>query len=175
MKIIIVGAGITGLAAANRLREIREDKNIDINFTMLEGSTHIGGNITTFKKNELLIEEGPDSFITSKPYGLNLCNRLRIGDELIPTSEINRRTLIYINGKLSPIPQGFILLAPTQFIPFLASPILSIYGKVRTILEIFIPQGKNISDESLYSFIKRRFGKELFENVAIHPQVRWWG
>lgn len=166
MRIIIVGAGISGLAAANRLSELGKEKSININFNVLESSDHPGGNICTIKEDGFLIEEGPDSFITSKPYGLNLCNRLGIGDEVIPTSEINRKTLIFLNRKLTPIPEGFILLAPTRIKPFIVSPILSFSGKMRAMLEIFIPRSNSGDEESLYSFIKRRFGRELFENIA---------
>ena len=166
MKIIIVGAGISGLAAANRLLELGKEKNIDISFKILESTGHIGGNISTIRENGLLIEEGPDSFITSKPYALNLCNRLGISGELLTTSDTNRKTLIYLNGRLTPIPEGFILLAPTHIKPFLFSPVLSFSGKIRVLLEIFIPRSNSNNEESLYSFIKRRFGQELFENIA---------
>lgn len=166
MKIIIVGGGITGLAAANRLRELKEENNIDIDFKIIESSNRLGGNISTLNHDNLLIEEGPDSFITAKPYALSLCKRLNIENELIHTSQSNRNTLVYLNGNLTPIPEGFILLSPTKIMPFITSPILSIYGRIRALLEIFIPKSKNVGDESLQSFVTRRFGKELFENMA---------
>jgi len=166
MDIIVIGGGITGLAAANRLVELSDERKIEFNIKILESTNRLGGNISTLIKDNLLIEEGPDSFITSKPYALKLCKRLGIESELIPTSESNRKTLVYLNGKLISIPEGFILLSPTKILPFIASPILSIYGKLRALLELFIPKSKNVGDESLQSFVTRRFGKELFENIA---------
>lgn len=166
MKILIVGAGISGLAAANRLLELGKEKQRDIEITVLESSRHPGGNISTIKHEGMLIEEGPDSFITSKPYALNLCNRLGLNEEIIPTSGTNRKTLIYLNGQLTPLPEGFILLAPTRIGSFISSPVLSPLGKLRALLEVFIPKSDDRSDESLHTFIKRRFGNELFENIA---------
>jgi len=166
MDILIIGGGITGLAAAHRLIELNDENNFELNLKLLESSPRLGGNISTLTQDNLLIEEGPDSFITAKPHGLNLCKRLGIEDELIPTSEKNRKTLIYLNGRLLALPEGFILLSPTKILPFITSPILSFYGKIRVLLELLIPKSKNVGDESLKSFVTRRFGKELFENVA---------
>jgi len=166
MDILIVGGGITGLAAAHRLIELNDENNFEVNFKLLESSPRLGGNISTLTQDNLLIEEGPDSFITAKPHGLNLCKRLGIENELIPTSEKNRKTLIYLNGRLVALPEGFILLSPTKILPFITSPILSFYGKIRVLLELLIPKSKNVGDESLKSFVTRRFGKELFENIA---------
>lgn len=166
MDILIVGGGITGLAAAHRLIELNDENNFEVNFKLLESSPRLGGNISTLTQDNLLIEEGPDSFITTKPHGLNLCKRLGIENELIPTSEKNRKTLIYLNKRLVALPEGFILLSPTKILPFITSPILSFYGKIRVLLELLIPKSKNVGDESLESFVTRRFGKELFENIA---------
>ncbi|MEE9238124.1 MAG: protoporphyrinogen oxidase, partial [Thermodesulfobacteriota bacterium] len=166
MDILIVGGGITGLAAAHRLIELNDENNFEVNLKLLESSPRLGGNISTLTQDNLLIEEGPDSFITAKPHGLNLCKRLGIENELIPTSEKNRKTLIYLNGRLVALPEGFILLSPTKILPFITSPILSFYGKIRVLLELLIPKSKNVGDESLKSFVTRRFGKELFENIA---------
>jgi oxygen-dependent protoporphyrinogen oxidase len=159
MDILIIGGGITGLAAAHRLIELNDENNFELNLKLLESSPRLGGNISTLTQDNLLIEEGPDSFITAKPHGLNLCKRLGIEDELIPTSEKNRKTLIYLNGRL-------VALSPTKILPFITSPILSFYGKIRVLLELLIPKSKNVGDESLKSFVTRRFGKELFENIA---------
>jgi len=166
MDILVIGGGITGLAAAHRIIELNDEYNFDINLKILESSGRLGGNISTITQKNLLIEEGPDSFITAKSYALNLCKRLGIESELIPTSQKNRKTLIYLNKRLIALPEGFILLSPTKILPFITSPILSFYGKIRALLELLIPKSKNVGDESLQSFVTRRFGKELFENIA---------
>ncbi len=166
MDIIVIGGGITGLAAAHRLVELKDENNLDIKLQLLENSPWLGGNISTFKKDGLLIEEGPDSFITAKPYALNLCKRLGLQKELISTSENNRRTLIYLNKRLTELPEGFILLSPTRILPFITSPILSLQGKLRALMELVIPKTSGNEDESLESFVTRRFGKEMFENIA---------
>jgi oxygen-dependent protoporphyrinogen oxidase len=166
MKIIVIGGGITGLAAAHRLLELKDENKSEINLKILDSSPRLGGNISTLIQNNLLIEEGPDSFITAKPHALNLCKRLGLENDLIPTSEKNRNTLIYLNRRLVSLPEGFILLSPTKILPFITSPILSFSGKIRALLELFIPKSTKTTDESLQSFVTRRFGKELFENIA---------
>ena len=65
MDILIVGGGITGLAAAHRLIELNDENNFEVNFKLLESSPRLGGNISTLTQDNLLIEEGPDSFITA--------------------------------------------------------------------------------------------------------------
>ncbi|NIT14075.1 MAG: protoporphyrinogen oxidase, partial [Candidatus Dadabacteria bacterium] len=166
MEIIVIGGGITGLAATHRLLELKDEYNTDLKITLLESSPRVGGNISTFTKDGLLIEEGPDSFITSKPYALGLCKRLGLENEIISTSENSRRTLIYLNKRLMELPEGFILLSPTKILPFISSPILSLKGKFRVLLELFIPKKTNKEDDSLEAFVTRRFGRELHENIA---------
>ncbi|NIX14715.1 MAG: protoporphyrinogen oxidase [Candidatus Dadabacteria bacterium] len=166
MKIIVIGGGITGLAATHRLIELSKENDLNIKIELIESSPRVGGNISTLKKDDLLIEEGPDSFITSKPYALNVCKRLDLEKELISTRDSNRRTLIYLNKSLIELPEGFILLSPTRILPFITSPVLSLKGKLRALMELVIPKNSGIEDESLESFVTRRFGKEMFENIA---------
>lgn len=166
MEVLIIGGGITGLAAANRLKELNDSYDIDLKFKILESSGRIGGNISTIRHDDLLIEEGPDSFLTAKPQALDLCNRLGMESEIMGTSEINRKTLIYLDGRLVELPEGFILLSPTKILPFITSPIMSLSGKLRVLAEMFIPAANSQNDESLKSFITRRFGMELYENIA---------
>src|SRR5574341_2386497 len=87
MRIIVIGGGITGLSAAHRLVELRLEKNLPLEFTLLEGSGRLGGAIATRHTGGFLIEEGPDSFITTKPWALSLCRRIGLEPKLIPTND----------------------------------------------------------------------------------------
>ncbi len=78
MRIVVIGGGITGLAAAHRLIELREEKNLPLEILLLEASDRLGGNISTRWQDGFLIEEGPDAFISQKPWALNLSRRLGI-------------------------------------------------------------------------------------------------
>ena len=78
-RVVVVGGGIAGLAAAHRLTELQNDNALDLEVALLEGSTRLGGAIATEQVGDFLVEAGPDSFITEKPWALRLCERLGLG------------------------------------------------------------------------------------------------
>ncbi len=166
MKIVIVGSGISGLAAAFSI--LKSDSSADL--TILEADQRVGGIISTRMESGCVIEEGPDSFLTTKPWALDLCRSLNLEDQILQTNESNRRALIAIDGQLQPLPEGFMLLAPTRLYPFLESKILSVGGKIMGILEAFKPPLDCDTDETLKSFAVRRFGQEMFEKI-VQPMV----
>ena len=170
MRIAIIGGGITGLSAANRLMELSSGSNSPLEVLLFEGANKLGGVISTKRACDFLIEEGPDSFITTKPWALNLSRRLGLEPELIPTNEENRRTYVVKRGRLIYVPDGFLMLAPTRLLSFLKSPLFTWRGKLRTALETVLPRRSGQSDESLASFVTRRFGREVLD-VAAQPLV----
>ncbi|MDA1231564.1 MAG: protoporphyrinogen oxidase, partial [Planctomycetota bacterium] len=117
-----------------------------------------------------LMELGPDSFITNKPAAIQLCEEIGFADQLIPTDARFRRSLILRNGKPLPVPDGFMLMAPAKLSAILTTPILSLAGKLRLLGEALIPRRAENDDESLGSFVRRRFGKQALERL-IQPLV----
>lgn len=164
-RIIVIGGGITGLSAAHRVAELARENNRNIEILLFEQSNKLGGNISTVERDGFLIEEGPDSFITTKPWALNLSRRLGLEGELIETNDDKRRTFILHNNNLVPLPDGFMMLAPTQILPFLKTPLFTWHGKLRMLFDLFISK-KQPGDESLASFVRRRLGREALERVA---------
>jgi oxygen-dependent protoporphyrinogen oxidase len=164
-RVIVIGGGITGLSAAHRLHELSRDRNLNLEILLLEKSDRTGGVISTVERDGFTVEEGPDSFITTKPWGLNLASRLGLDGELIETRIDKRRTFILHEGRLIPLPDGFIMLAPTRVLPFLTTPLFSWHGKLRMLLDLVIPK-KNLEDESLAAFVRRRLGNEALERAA---------
>lgn len=165
MKTAIIGGGISGLSAAFYLRKLSIEKGFPLELTLFEKSNSLGGVFDTLKYKDLILEQGPDSFITTKPWALELVNELGLQDFLIKTNEINRRTFVFIDGKLKPLPEGFLMIAPTRILPFLKSDLFSWKAKIRILMEFFVPSGF-ADDENLQSFVIRRFGKEAFEKAA---------
>ncbi len=159
-RAIVVGAGISGLAAAFKLAER------GVTVTVLEATDEPGGSIKTVHRDGFLLEAGPDSFLTEKPAALELCRTLQIEDQVIATNSKWRRSFIALDGQLHPIPQGFYLLAPVRLGSFLATPLLSWPGKLRAAADLWLPRGPEQADESLASFVRRRFGAELLERLA---------
>jgi protoporphyrinogen/coproporphyrinogen III oxidase len=164
--IVIVGGGIAGLAAAHRLQEISRERECPLRFTLLEASDRFGGTLATEKHDGFLLELGPDSFISEKPWALALCRRMGLESTLIGTQDRHRATFVVHNGKLEPLPEGFMLMAPTRVGPLARSPLFSWPGKLRMALDLVLPRAANREDESLGSFVRRRFGREALERVA---------
>jgi protoporphyrinogen/coproporphyrinogen III oxidase len=166
MRIIIIGGGVTGLSTAYRLVELGTEKKLRIEVFLLEGSGRVGGTIGTRCLDGFLIEEGPDSFITTKPWALSLCRRIGLDSCLIPTNDKYRRTFVIHRGRLVPVPEGFLMLAPAKLLPLLTSSLFSWYGKLRMMLDLAIPRAPRRDDESLASFVTRRLGREALERAA---------
>jgi len=166
-RIAIVGGGITGLAAAHRLVELRAGSLPETSVVVLEAATAIGGQIRTERAGDYLIEGGPDTLLTQKPWGVALCERLGIAGELEDLSERGNGTAILHRGRLLKIPEGFLMMAPTRLAPILRSPLFSWWGKARMLAEPLVPSRRvEVEDESLASFVRRRFGREVLERVA---------
>ncbi len=167
-RIVIIGGGVAGLAAAYRLVEAIETGGAPVELCVYEARERVGGSVVTQRKDDFLIEGGPDSFITQKPWALQLCRRLGIEDQLIQTNPDYRRTYVVRDGKMYPIPEGFLLLAPTRIWPFVFSRLFSWPGKIRMGMDLFLPakdHGQD-GDESLGGFVRRRFGREALERIA---------
>lgn len=164
--IAIIGGGIAGLAAAHRLEELSRERELPLRFTLLEASGRLGGTIGTEHRDGFLLEYGPDSFISEKPWALALCRRMGLESELVGTQDQFRTTFVVRNGKLEPLPEGFMLLAPTRLGAFVRSRIFSWSGKLRMGLDLVLPRARQQDDESLGSFVCRRLGREALERVA---------
>ena len=182
--VVIIGGGITGLAAAHRVIERSREMGQQVDLTILEAGPRVGGIVQTHERDGFLLESGPDSFISEKPAGVKLAKRLGLESHLIETNEDYRRSFVVRQGRLLPVPQGFHLLAPSRLWPFLRSDIFSWPGKARMALDLVLPR-RNVNggavgdsnykvnadaDESLAQFVRRRLGKEALERMA-QPMV----
>jgi oxygen-dependent protoporphyrinogen oxidase len=165
VKLAVVGGGITGLAAAHRAVELARERKIALELTLLEARDRLGGTIATERTGGFLVEAGPDSFLSEKPWALALCQRLGVAGRLARTDDRFRKVFVWRAGRLHPLPDGFQLLAPTQFLPFLGSSLFSWPGKLRMALDLVLPRG-GADDESLGAFVRRRLGREALERVA---------
>jgi protoporphyrinogen/coproporphyrinogen III oxidase len=163
---VVVGGGITGLAAAHRLAEL--DPKLEI--ALVEAGSRLGGVLQTVRRDGFLIERSADNFIANVPWAVELCRRIGFSDQLIPTSSGQRNALVVHKGRLEKVPPGFMLLAPSRIWPLVTTPILSPWGKLRLLGEYFVPRRKSDGDESLASFARRRLGREAFERI-VQPLV----
>jgi len=165
VKLVVVGGGIAGLAAAHRAVEVARERGLVLDLAVVEARERLGGTIATERADGFLVEAGPDSFLSEKPWALALCRRLGVEDRLARTDDRFRKVFVWRAGRLHPLPDGFQLLAPTQLRPFVTSPLFSWPGKLRMALDLVLPRGV-ADDESLGAFVRRRLGREALERVA---------
>lgn len=164
--VAIIGGGITGLAAAWYLQKA------GVSYTVLEASARWGGKIQTDRvhidgtETPFIVEGGPDSFIAQKPWAAQLARDMGMGDELLGTNDDKRKIYVLNKGKLTSLPDGLLLIVPTRFMPFALSPLISIPGKLRMAMEMFIPAKQDDEDETLAAFMRRRLGSEALDKLG---------
>ena len=142
-RVAIIGGGISGLAAAFRLEE-RRQAGESLKYVIFEAGPRFGGVLVTEQVDGCLVEAGPDSFLTEKPWAADLCRRIGLEDQLIGSNDDDRKTYILVKGKLAPLPDGLMFMVPTQIAPALLSPLFSAGTKLRMLREWrFSPRQSN--------------------------------
>jgi oxygen-dependent protoporphyrinogen oxidase len=165
VPVAIVGGGIAGLSTAWYLQKA------GIPYVLLEGSDRWGGKLLSEQValaggERFVVEGGPDSFITQKPWGAALARELGLGERLIGTNPRQRKTYVLDGGRPKPLPDGVMMIVPTEFKPFIFSSLISPWGKLRMGMELFIPPRKEQGDETLAQFVNRRLGSECLDKIA---------
>ncbi len=167
-KIVIVGGGIAGLAAAYT---ICQNSELPFEITLLEQAGYWGGKIITERVEGLaptgafVIEGGPDTFVVTKPWAVRLCQQLGIDGRLKGTNPQVRATYILKNNRLHELPGGLTMMIPTEFAPMLRTGLLSWPAKARMGLDFILPPAHGKEDESLGAFVTRRLGRAAYENL----------
>ena len=163
--VAIVGGGISGLSTAFALQERAAAAGLAISCTVLDAGPSWGGKIVTHRVGDLVTEAGPDSFLSQKPAGLQLVEKLGLADQLINTNETGKKAFVYSGGRLCELPEGLVVITPGQIGPFLKSGLLTMSGLARMGLDLVMPAKRSQEDESLASFFRRRFGRQAFERM----------
>jgi protoporphyrinogen/coproporphyrinogen III oxidase len=168
--VVVVGGGITGLAAAYRLLQHRAEAACELRVTLVEAEDRLGGKIVTEHVGGFVIEGGPDSFLATKPRGIGLCEELGLGEQphqqLQGVKPQRRRAFVLWRGRLHDLPEGLSGLVPTRLAPLARSSLLSPIGKARVALDYLLPTRRGEGDESLGGFIRRRLGREAWERLV---------
>jgi oxygen-dependent protoporphyrinogen oxidase len=164
-RIAIVGGGISGLAAAFALEE-RRRAGEPLQYVVFEAAPRLGGVLVTEQVDGCLLEAGPDSFLTEKPWAADLCRRLGLEDQLIGSNDGERKTYIVVKGRLTPIPDGLMFMVPTSLMPTFLSPLFSPSTKLRMAREWRCSPRKSNGDESVAALVERHYGAEMVDRVA---------
>jgi oxygen-dependent protoporphyrinogen oxidase len=164
-RIAIIGGGISGLSTAYALEKKRR-QGVEVDYTLYEARARLGGVLVTDRVDGCLIEAGPDSFLTEKPWAADLCRELGMGDQLIGSNDKDRTTYILARGRLIELPDGLMFMVPTKIMPMVRSPLFSMKTKLRMAREWFHPPRKTNGDETVASLIERHYGPEMVDLLA---------
>ncbi len=164
-RIAIVGGGISGLSAAFYLEKARA-AGAELEYTLFESGQRLGGSMYSDRVEGCLVEAGPDSFLTEKPWALTLCKELGIADQLIGSNDAQRKTYIVVNGRLVVMPDGLMFMVPTRLVPTALSPLFSWSTKVRMARELLHPPRPMHDDETVAELVERHFGQEVVDRLA---------
>lgn len=155
-KIVVIGAGISGLTSAYLLSK----KGFDV--TVLEKRSAVGGSIESVIENGFLFDRGPNSALETTPVIGQLIQELNLESELLYASKLADKRYILRNNQLHPLP-----MSPQGLIK---TKLFSGKAKLRLMTEPFIGRSKDGYYQSLADFVKRRLGQE-FLDYAINPFV----
>jgi oxygen-dependent protoporphyrinogen oxidase len=168
--VAIIGGGITGLSAAWALQQAARAGQ-PVRYTVLEASGRWGGKVMTEtvdlgEESPFIVEAGPDAFLTQKPWALELARELGLEARLLGTNDAARHIDVLHKGRPVKLPDGVMLIVPTQWWPFVRSRLISPLGKLRMALDWLIPARRDDADETLADFVLRRLGREALDTLA---------
>jgi len=169
--VAVIGGGIAGLATAWYLRESARTSGEPLRCTLFEASDRCGGKVLTeiveHEAGTFVVEGGPDSFLNGqKPWAARLAAELGLAERLIGTNDAARKVYVLNRGKPVPLPDGVFLLVPTRFWPFVTSPLITPWGKIRMGMDLVLPARRDNGDETMADFVRRRLGGEALDKIA---------
>ena len=173
LRVAILGGGIAGLAAAYELEQHRLG-GAPVDWHLFEASNRLGGTVATTRcktsDGEYILEDGPDGWVTEKPWARDLAEELGLGPEIIPCNEADKRTYLYLNGQLVPMPARMRLMVPEDLSALNDSPLFSPAAKQAYAAELQraseLKAAIPTEDESVASFVRRHFGDEVLTKLA---------
>ncbi|TVR45463.1 MAG: protoporphyrinogen oxidase [Planctomycetota bacterium] len=161
-RVAVIGAGVSGMACALRLRQAS-----GLEVEVHEAAAQPGGVTQSSQRDGFRLECGPDSMLSIKPAALGLLRELGLEAEIQSTRPQARTSLIARGRRLIPVPEGVYLMAPGRMLPFARSPLISWPGKLRMGLDLILPRrNPELPEESLAAFVRRRLGREGLERLA---------
>ena len=169
-RIAIVGGGIAGVTAAYELaQQARSGANLKV--TLFESSHRLGGIVETVREGGFIIECGPDAWVTEKPWAKALADELGLSDEIISSNDATRKTYVFLDGHLQPMPDGMRMMVPTDLTALDASEIFSLEAKQAFHAELSradeLKATAPLHDESVAEFVHRHFGAEVLKKSAL--------
>ena len=158
-RLVVVGAGITGLAAA--WQGVQRGARV----VVVEATERLGGKVATVRRDGFLVDEGPDSFVAYRPAALQLIAELGLTDQVVAPAP-GRRVQLLSRGRLRPLPAGMGMVLPTRMWPFVATSVLSWPDKLRAALDLVTPRRLPDHDVAIGAFLRSRLGDGIVRRFA---------
>ncbi|MGI9472350.1 MAG: protoporphyrinogen oxidase [Rubripirellula sp.] len=162
VRVAVVGGGLSGLATAAKLHLL--DPSVEV--SLFERLDRVGGVIHTERVGPFLVDHGADMFSTKPAAALEFCQEIGLENRLIEPNVRGRGARIVREGKLLPIPNGFVVMRATQRLPMLTTPLLSWKSKLRFLMERWVRPAADKRDESVADFVRRRMGSEVLDRIV---------
>ncbi len=163
-KVVVIGGGITGLTAAFYLQQNAKEHNLPLDVVLVESTLRLGGKIQTLRKNGFIIERGPESFFDQCGSVRRLASDLGIAHELVHNN--SGQTYVAVGSELYPLPNNFMFGGSPKVSSIITTGLISLSGKIRAAGDLFLPKSTDEKDEPIGDFFRRRFGKEVVENLV---------
>ncbi|MFI6292201.1 protoporphyrinogen oxidase [Nonomuraea sp. NPDC050790] len=159
--VVIVGGGISGLAAAWHLRQSGGER---VKVTVLEGSPRIGGKLHASEVAGVMVDAGAEAMLARRPEGKDLAKAVGLGDELVTPGTTSAS--VYSRGALRPLPKGQVMGVPADLTELARSGIISPAGLLRVPLDQVLPATLVRTDVSVAAYIRARMGEEVLDRLV---------
>ncbi len=167
-RAVVAGGGISGLVAALELARLGHD------VTLLEGSSRLGGKLTTTTWRGRPLDLGPDAFIARNPAAAELCREVGLGEDLIAPA--TGTAAIWARGRLRAFPAGLALGVPVDLPALARSGIVGAGGVARAALDLVLPgpdlaelvghAAEGGADPTIAEVVTPRLGRQVLANLV---------
>ncbi|MGV3465302.1 MAG: protoporphyrinogen oxidase [Heyndrickxia sp.] len=161
-KVVVIGGGITGLSTMYHLQQLKRSLQLEMDLTLIEANSTLGGKIKSVTNEEFIMETGADSIVARKEGVASLLDDLNLHDEIVHNS--TGKSYIYHHNELKPIPEDTIFGIPMSKEALFNSELISEEGKNQALKDFTTENTTFTKDSSIGLFLESFLGKEIVEN-----------
>ncbi|CAG6397303.1 protoporphyrinogen oxidase [Streptomyces cocklensis] len=156
--VVVVGGGISGLAAAHRLA------GAGARVTLVEASSRLGGKLHADEIAGMPVDLGAESILARRPEAVGLAREVGLGDDLEAPAVLG--ATVWTRGRLRPMPKGHVMGVPGDLGPLAASGVLSAAGLARLPLDHVLPRTEIDGDVAVGAYVAARLGHEVVDRLV---------
>jgi protoporphyrinogen/coproporphyrinogen III oxidase len=156
MKVVVVGGGIAGLAAAHELSQQGET------VTLVESAAEVGGKLRVSTVDGVAVDEGAEQIVLRMPTGVDLVRAVGLGDDLV--TPVRTGAGLSVGGRLRGLPSGTVLGVPSSL-----GSVRGVLGPAelaRAAADLVLPPRRDRSDVSVARLVGHRLGQAVVERLV---------